>query len=148
VTGSTTIVRLEDELGAVVTLDEVEDQDGQGSVRFRIGLRAGGLQAEATVSSYESPEEGLGAFLEDLAGRWRGWEGTRTWDAGRSLGVDAHHDARGYARLRFTLHERGEVDRWTASIEVRLAGGEELSAAAAAVASLLRPPVTSRSRTR
>jgi hypothetical protein len=144
VIGSTALVRLEDELGAVVTLAEVEDQDGQGSVRFRIGLRAAGLQAEATVSSYESHEHGLGTFLEDLAGRWRGWEGTRTWDAGRSLRVDAHHDARGYARLRFTLQERSGVDRWTASVEIGLAAGEDLSVAAAAVASLLRPPSTDR----
>jgi uncharacterized protein DUF6228 len=146
VTGRTTTadgsVRLAGESGALVTLRDVRDQDGYGSVTFVVELEDHGLRAESSVSSYESEGNGLAAFLEQLAADWRGWAGTRSWDSHHALAVEARHDGRGNVWLRFTLRSRRSSGGWTASAEVDLAAGQQLGSTAAAVASLLRlPPI-------
>jgi Family of unknown function (DUF6228) len=126
------------ERGAEVTLRDVHDQDGYGSVSFVVELVDQGLRAESSVSSYESGGAGLAGFLADVAAEWRGWEGTRQWDSRRALRVEARHDGHANVRLRFSLQSLHSPGGWNASAEVELAAGEELASLAAAVASLLR----------
>lgn len=133
------VLRLGDGSETTVTLRDVEHQDAAGSVRFLIVLESPGLRAAAPVSTYESADHGLAAFIETLAVQWRGWSGVQTWDPHGTLSVEARHDDRGYAHVRFTLCEHREPHGWTASIEISLTAGEELPGTAAALKALLHP---------
>jgi hypothetical protein len=62
------------------------DADGFGG--FDVVVEAEGVRAERAVLTYGG--DGLDAFFQSLAADWRGWEGTRTWDAvERGLTIEA-----------------------------------------------------------
>ena len=99
-------------------------------VEYTVRLSGNGLTAEALVLSLETAGHGLPAFIEGLAEDFRGWEGTRTWEnADHDLGVEATWSARGHVSLRWWITP-SVYDKWTASVEVEVEAGAEMSALA------------------
>src|SRR4051794_12017888 len=57
---------------------------------FEVEVRSPGLALDASAISYRG--DGLAEFVGELAGDWRGWEGTRRWESlEEGLAVEATH---------------------------------------------------------
>jgi hypothetical protein len=91
------------------------------------------LQAEATFSErYGREQLRVDEFLEGLAERWRGWEGTREWEA-LGLKLSARHDGLGHVTLEVFLQGHyARPDSWTVKASLQLDAGalDELARAA------------------
>ncbi|PWN01594.1 hypothetical protein DJ010_17775 [Nocardioides silvaticus] len=70
-------------------------------------------------------------FFEQLERDWRGWEGARTWRSLEGhLSIEARHES-SRVQLRATLRHldpSGDLEGWTASVDVSIDPGEQLSA--------------------
>jgi hypothetical protein len=103
-----------------------------------------GLYAEttATIDGYAAGRIGdLAGFIRQLADDWRGWQGSRVWRAlENELTVEARHDGRGHVALGVTLRRSRHAydeDAWSARVVFTLEAGQEMSALARSVESLL-----------
>lgn len=87
-----------------------------------IALRLAGRFVQAGDALPLEPT--LPAFLRDLAGLWRGWEGVREWvSMNAGCTIHARHDGLGHISLRVSLKEPGISDDpvaepWNASLEI------------------------------
>jgi hypothetical protein len=121
------------------------DPYGDGYVaHLRVGVVDDGLHAATTATIDGDRTDGpgdLAGFLLRLADDWRGWSGTRVWNAlEHEMTVDARHDGRGYVSLGVTLRrpERAYADdAWSARVVFVLEAGEELTALARSIDELL-----------
>jgi hypothetical protein len=76
-----------------------------------------------------------------LADAWKGWDGPKEWEAiEHDLHIEARHDGWGHVALRFTLRESYRPGAWTATAQVVLEAGEELTHFAKDVDAFLRTP--------
>lgn len=94
-------------------------------------LAVEGLSATKTVyAHYGSGWRELTDFFAGLANDWKGWPGIREWVSIESdLKIEARHQY-GHVQLRITLrHDRAEWGNsgWTASADLTLEPGEQLS---------------------
>jgi len=94
-------------------------------------LSSSGLRAIRTVvHSYSTGFADLAGFFAQLEQDWRGWDDVRSW---RSLEGDLSIEARhqfGHVQLRVTLRAYGPGwgnDGWTASANLTIDPGEQLS---------------------
>jgi hypothetical protein len=98
---------------------------------FVANLVDDGLSATKRVyAHYASGWRELAAFFEGLVTDWRGWSGTRAWSSLESdLKIEARHEY-GHVQLHVTLSQ-DRVDwgnhGWTASADLTLEPGEQLS---------------------
>jgi uncharacterized protein DUF6228 len=98
-------------------------------------LSVDGLSATKRVyAHYASGWRELADFFAVLAADWRGWQGTREWESIESdLRIAARHE-HGHVQIRVTLR-RALADwgnhGWTASADLALEPGEQLSRVAA-----------------
>lgn len=94
-----------------------------------------GLQASVRVAMSSTPH-GLPAYLEDLADRFRGWEGARTWESwGRELAASAVFRAGGHVAVTWTLARRFDAEKeWRAEVTTVVEAGAEMSSLTAAAA--------------
>jgi hypothetical protein len=121
------------------------DPYGDGYVaRLRVEVLDDGLSAETTATidrSTAGSADDLGTFLQQLADNWRGWPGNRVWHAlENEMTVDARHDGRGYVTLGVMLRRCRQAyidDAWSARVVFTVEAGEEMSALAREVQSLL-----------
>ena len=77
-------------------------RDGEGGVRVPVRLAAPGLAANAVIEleSWNAGPARLAAFFDDLAARWRGWDGPKEWaDDGGTFSMSASHDGKGLVVL-------------------------------------------------
>ena len=90
-----------------------------------VSIRAGGLTYDESALSAHG--DGLDTFLASLAEDWRGWDGTRTWDAlEHGMTIEAtHHGSR--VELLFIVRRDYKPDAWQARFPVFVAPGESLS---------------------
>ncbi|MEV7027978.1 DUF6228 family protein [Kitasatospora sp. NPDC093558] len=90
----------------------------------------------------------LPQFLEELAADFRGWVGQRVWQTlDRDLTVGAAFRSGGHVGLTWTLRPwRSACCGWEASVTTWLDAGEQMSALAADVRSLLTPPAGNHGR--
>jgi uncharacterized protein DUF6228 len=82
--------------------------------RWRARIDFGDLTAEGRVDARDGRDVlGLAAFLEDLAERWRGWDGDRAWES-LGLVLAARHDRSGHVTVDATLSAdyASPDDRW------------------------------------
>lgn len=94
-------------------------------------LQLDGLTASARVAhNYATGFADLAEFFDLLERDWRGWQGVRNWESLEGdLRIDASHEF-GHVRLRIHLR-RGRLDwgndGWTATGDVTIEAGEQLS---------------------
>ncbi|MBD0843774.1 DUF6228 family protein [Streptomyces sp. TRM68416] len=107
----------------------------EDSVHYAVEVRAPGLTARVDEVVAWVGTGDLAAFLEELAGAFRGWDGERTWQTDdRDLAVSAVHHYGGHVGLTWTLRPWPRAaGGWTASVTTWLEAGEQLSALAADV---------------
>lgn len=119
------------------------DPHGDGYVRTADAeIRADGMAARTTVTfSIESGRADLARFLTGLASDWRGWEGTRHWQAmGHEMEIDARHDGRATVTLAVTVRRPARAwadDAWSARVVFAVEAGEELATLTGDIASRL-----------
>jgi hypothetical protein len=78
--------------------------------------------------------DGLAAFFNDLAEEWRGWAGTRQWDAlEHGMSVHATHQGR-RVELVFVVRRDYKPDAWELRVPVLIAPGETLMRFASSLA--------------
>jgi hypothetical protein len=103
--------------------------DGSGYVRIPVSVSANGVAAE---SALEFEEWGGGqhrvlAFLNDLAGNWRGWAGAKDWsDDHGTVTISATHDGVGTVLLAVSLVPQPGWDgpgSWTLNMTVAVDPG-------------------------
>ena len=106
----------------------VDPTDDEFLTDIQASLRLGDLSAEVTVSrNYANGFADLVAYFDGLERDWRGWSGVRKWQSSdRALTIEARHD--GHIQFEFRL-ERAMC--WTASGELTVEPGEQLSQVAA-----------------
>lgn len=103
-----------------------------------VELRSEGLSASTSVLlGHEELETPLDQFFGDLAKNWRGWKGSRVWDATEGgLTLACRHDGVGTVMIDVELrHLSGQG--WTARAEIPADPGQ-LDELAATVQRLLR----------
>lgn len=77
------------------------------------------------VHHYASGFRDLAAFFESLAYDWRGWPDVREWESvEHDLRIEARHN--GHVHLAVRLQD-ADAWKWSATAEVTLEPGEELS---------------------
>jgi hypothetical protein len=97
---------------------------------YLVSISGEGLQAEAVVTSLGG--DALGAYLGDLAERFRGWPGVREWQSLEGqFRVEATWWNRGHVMLR--VHLRHHSSAWEASAEFKVDAGAQLEALSAEV---------------
>jgi hypothetical protein len=94
-------------------------------------LSSSGLRAIRTVvHSYSTGFADLAGFFAQLEQDWRGWEDVRSWRSLEGdLSIEAMHQF-GHVQLRVTLRAYGPGwgnDGWTASANLTIDPGEQLS---------------------
>jgi Family of unknown function (DUF6228) len=123
-------------------IDPPLDPHGDGYVReARVEIRADGLAAH-TIATLDYSPETLAAFFNQLAADWRGWEGERRWKALEGMAIEARHNGRAHVLVAVTIEHSwytsaGEKDAWSARVVIALEAGEQLTAVARQLASLL-----------
>lgn len=105
-------------------------------------LRSDRLSATRRVyHGYAQGFRGLADFFAELTTDWRGWEGVRTWESIEGdLRIEAQHKF-GHIQLRVTIRANSAAwgnDGWSATADLTLDAGEQLSHASAEVADLAR----------
>jgi hypothetical protein len=111
--------------------------------RLEVTLHADGLVATTGVDGGGGPDGGfedLARFFRGLEQDWRGWEGARGWESVEGdLRLVARHEF-AHVRLTVTLRlQRFEWgnDGWSASADITLDPGEQLSRAAREIGALV-----------
>jgi len=90
-----------------------------------VEIRAGGLSCDGSALTLRG--DGLESFLAELAADWRGWKGTRTWDAIEGeMTIEATHRGN-RVELLFILRRDYEPDAWEVRLPLLIAPGESLS---------------------
>lgn len=123
-------------------IDPPADPYGDGCCQSaRTGFQAPGLAAETTVMLDPYREAPLQDFFAGLAADWRGWAGTRGWTAlEHEMTIEARHDGRANVVIAVTLRRPEQAfadDAWSARAVFTVEAGEELTAVARDLASLL-----------
>jgi hypothetical protein len=124
----------EDSHGAVLRLgyDPVDSDFGTLAVE----IRADGLTCSEGVLSMRG--DGLDTFLASLAADWRGWDGTRNWDAlEHGMTIEATHRGN-RVELLFIVRHDYKTDAWQVRLPVLVAPGESLSRLAKSSAELFK----------
>lgn len=104
------------------------DSDGFGG--FDVVIEAEGVRAERGVLTYRG--DGLDTFFKSLAADWKGWDGTRTWDAvEHGMTIEASHRG-SRVELLFILRRDYDPDAWELRMPIRVAPGETLQGLAEA----------------
>jgi hypothetical protein len=119
-----------------------EHADGHTPDYVLAELRYGGLSAAGRVfPGYATGFQDLANFFADLADDWRGWDGVRTWaSVAGDLRIEARHEY-GHVQLHVRLRSPGPGwgdNGWSATADLRLDPGEQLSQVATQVADLVR----------
>lgn len=101
-------------------------------------LALGGLNAVTTVEQrWDGGFMDLARFFSSMEQAWRGWTGTRTWQSAEGeLNLDAYHHG-GRIQLKVTVRRWAPgpgSDGWTASGDILIEPGEELTLIAREVA--------------
>ncbi|MGI5339365.1 DUF6228 family protein [Streptomyces sp. CA-181903] len=105
------------------------------SVHYAVELSAPGLTARVDEVVAWIWDADLGAYLEELAEGYRGWDGERRWrtDDG-DLSVSAVFRPGGHVGLTWTVRPWYEAaGGWSASVTTWLEAGEQLAALASDV---------------
>lgn len=94
-------------------------------------LSSNALRVIRTVfHSYSTGFADLADFFAQLEQDWRGWDDARSWRSLEGdLGIVARHEFR-HVQLRVTLRTHGPGwgnDGWTASVDLTIDPGEQLS---------------------
>lgn len=99
--------------------------------------------AKRVYGGYSGGFADLVAYFADLETRWRGWHGERSWESlEHDLRLDARH-AYGHVQVRVTLRaERASwgSDGWTATADLTVEPGEQLSTICRDLAGLAKAP--------
>ncbi|MFD6421826.1 DUF6228 family protein [Streptomyces sp. NPDC060198] len=131
-------IRCQDNASVTVTLRGRSSSDAD-SVRYSVELRAPGLAARVDEVVAWAGDNGLAAFLEELAADYRGWKGDRSWHTDdRDLTVSAVFRSGGYVGLTWTLRPWPRAaGGWGASVTTWLEAGEQMTSLAADVRAFL-----------
>jgi hypothetical protein len=124
----------DDSHGAVLRLgyDPVDSDFGT----FAVDIRGDGLTCDVGVLSMCG--DGLDTFLATLAADWRGWDGTRAWDAlEHGMTIEATHRGK-RVELLFIVRRDYKPDAWQVRLPVLVAPGESLSRLAKSTAGLFK----------
>jgi hypothetical protein len=121
--------------GTWVRLWNRVDPWDDGSIQVCAEIGGEGLRAVAhrvVVSIYDDT---LTPFLENLAERFRGWDGTLTWQSMEpGLEIAAVSRSRGEVELSWTVQpSRSYSSTWQATVPVSVEAGEQLRRFAAQV---------------
>lgn len=120
---------------SVVLRDPVWGDEGWSY--FVVELHGDGLDVETGVPVHQMRP--FTEFWRDLEADWTGWRGERRWESTEpGLAVTAAHDGR-HVLTRWTASARHESS-WTASLDLLVEPGEELSMIAREVGVLLKGP--------
>ena len=126
--------RSEDHERAVLRLSYEPVDSDFGTLAVEI--RADGLTCDGGALSAHG--DGLDTFLAGLAGDWRGWDGTRTWNAlEHGVTIEATHRG-SRVQLLFIVRRDYKPDAWQVRLPVLVAPGESLSRLAQASAGLFK----------
>lgn len=127
-------IRSLDNAAVRVRLSETQPFD-EGCVQYTVEAWAPGLAARVDEVVAWIWDADLAAFLTELAGDYRGWEGERTWRThDGDLAVSAVFRAGGQIGLTWTLRPWPDVaGGWTASVTIWLEAGAQMSSLAADV---------------
>jgi len=105
-------------------------------LEYTVRISAPGMTAETTVMNAGDGNE-LPEFIQELAGSFRGWGGTRTWESlEHQLQVEATWADGGHVRLRFQITP-GVYGHWDACVIVPVEAGAEMQALADTLAGYL-----------
>ena len=123
------------------TLELTEPRRGEAGELWWLTatLQAPGLVASTQVEThYAKGFDDLIAFFDDLAERWRPWEGRVEYDSvEHDLRMTARHDGVGHVILTVRLAGPHPPYQWSVEAEISTDPGEQMAAAAAEAHALL-----------
>jgi hypothetical protein len=106
-----------------------------------VEIRADDLAARTGAFLYSGQRPDLAGFFSDLAADWRGWAGKRRWASLEGeMAIEAWHDGRAHVMVAVTLRPARRAhaqDAWAARVVFTLEAGEQMTAVARELASLL-----------
>ena len=124
---------LRDPNGCEWTIGSPVDPYGDGMIlRSPVGVRAHGLTASTNATLMAGlGHDDLSSFFFGLAADWRGWEGSRKWEAlEHEMAIEAWHDGRANVIVAVTLRRSEKAyadDAWSARVVFTVEAGEQLS---------------------
>jgi Family of unknown function (DUF6228) len=112
------------------------DRRADGAAELlRARLVAPGLDVERDAYEFEG-YAALAGLFDEMASSWRGWDGERTfYSLEGDLEITATHD--GHVRLLVRLSQFSGPGEWTVHAKLTIDPGEDLTAAADSVRSLI-----------
>jgi hypothetical protein len=118
------------------------DDPGSNPEHVVAQLRSAGLTATRRVyHGYTQGFADLANYFAELAADWRGWDGSRAWESVEGdLRIEAAHKF-GHVQLRVMVRAYGSGwgnEGWSATADLTLDPGEQLSQVAADLAGLAR----------
>lgn len=125
--------------GAVLTFSGPRWLDGGGIRDVGVDLAVGRLSAHAVIhSEYDDGFGGLLRFFAGMAHDWRGWDGHRSYESvDHDLRIVATHTG---SHVVLDVVVRSLDEEWSASAALTVEPGEELTAIARDLRSLLTRP--------
>jgi hypothetical protein len=128
-------LRPDENRDTVLRLSFPEPRDPDGYWLLDVEVEANGLKCSHGVLTYWG--DGLDEFVRTLAADWRGWDGTRRWDAlENGMSIEAVHRGSRVALL-FILRRDFEPDAWEIHLPMLVAPGESLSSFGRALTDLV-----------
>ena len=110
------------------------DASGSGVDVFNVHVQAPNIACDHAVVTWEG--DGLDAFMSELARDWRGWGGTRRWEAlEHGMSIEAIHRGR-VVELLFIIRRDYRPDAWELRLPISITPGESLTRVTSACAGL------------
>jgi hypothetical protein len=127
--------RPDDDHATVVRLSLPYPTGPDGIGMLTVEIEAEGISCRQGVLTLQG--DGLDRFLTSLAEDWRGWDGTRTWDAlEHGMTIEASHRGR-RVELLFIVRRDFKPDAWELRLPVLVEPGESLARVAKETSNLL-----------
>lgn len=92
--------------------------------RFRLTLES--PRMTATIEVDNPPwAPSLSEYFCELADHWKGWEGSKQWQAGEGeFSIDSTMSKQGHACMRITMNVYGSPSDWIAMAELDIESGQ------------------------
>ncbi|NEQ48099.1 MAG: hypothetical protein F6K00_33025 [Leptolyngbya sp. SIOISBB] len=96
-----------------------------GNEYFTVAFLGASITALHRVWAYTGDCERLANLFLEMAENWKGWEGTKIWDAIEGdFSLSCTSDKLGHVTLRVKLVERDTPELWSAEFNVEVEAGQ------------------------
>ena len=107
---------------------ELSEADGVlspgGSEFYLVTLRENQFEVTGRVYAFDPYDRGLVKFFADLAEKWKGWDGLKTWTSLEGeFELECSHDRVGHVTTKATIHSNPYGNGWTGEIRFDIEAG-------------------------